>query len=282
MRASRADIVSHIAAAISSLYDKRESQRIARMVAAALSGENETKFIVEPNEIIDIDIEPITQELETGRPVQYIIGRSEFCGEEFIVHEGVLIPRPETEELVMWAREESYTFSQPRILDLCTGSGCIAISLKKLIPSATVTAVDLSAEALAIAQENATRLNTPIEFIQNDVLQGMPALEGRVFDIIVSNPPYIPVSECENMHINVTKFEPHMALFVEDNDPLIFYREIARAAKNILSEDGSLLFEIHELLAEPTLQMLEQEGFTATLRHDFLSKPRMICCRKRE
>lgn len=282
MRASRADIVSHIAAAISTLYDKRESQRIARMVAAALSGENETKFIIEPNEIIDIDIESITQELAAGRPVQYIIGRSEFCGDEFIVREGVLIPRPETEELVMWAQDEANEHSQPRILDLCTGSGCIAISLKKLIPSATVTAVDLSSEALAIAQENATRLNAPIEFIQNDVLQGMPALEGRVFDIIVSNPPYIPASECANMHVNVTKYEPHMALFVEDNDPLIFYREIARAAKNMLSKEGSLLFEIHELLAEPTLQMLEQEGFTPTLRHDFLSKPRMICCHNRE
>lgn len=282
MRASRADIISHIATAIEPLYTRAESLRIARMVAAALSGENETKFIVEPNQIIDINIEQATKELAEGRPVQYIIGKTEFCGKEFTVREGVLIPRPETEELVLWAREEAKRFSQPRILDLCTGSGCIAISLKALIPTAQVTAVDLSAEALAIAQENASKLKTPINFVQDDVLQGVKELCDKEFDVIVSNPPYIPESEREAMHINVTKYEPDMALFVDDCDPLVFYREIARTAKNMLSQDGYLLFEIHELLAEQTLQMLQAEGFLATLRHDFLSKPRMICCQKKK
>ena len=282
MRAFRADIISHIATAIEPLYTQAESLRIARMVAAALSGENETKFIVEPNQIIDINIEQATKELAEGRPVQYIIGKTEFCGKEFTVREGVLIPRPETEELVLWAREEAKRFSQPRILDLCTGSGCIAISLKALIPTAQVTAVDLSAEALAIAQENASKLNTPINFVQDDVLQGVKELCDNEFDVIVSNPPYIPESEREAMHINVTKYEPDMALFVDDCDPLVFYREIARTAKNMLSQDGYLLFEIHELLAEQTLQMLRAEGFLATLRHDFLSKPRMICCQKKK
>ena len=282
MRASRADIISHIATAIEPLYTRAESLRIARMVAAALSGENETKFIVEPNQIIDINIEQATKELAEGRPVQYIIGKTEFCGKEFTVREGVLIPRPETEELVLWARAEAKRFSQPRILDLCTGSGCIAISLKALIPTAQVTAVDLSAEALAIAQENASKLNTPINFVQDDVLQGVKELCDKEFDVIVSNPPYIPESEREAMHINVTKYEPDMALFVDDCDPLVFYREIARTAKNMLSQDGYLLFEIHELLAEQTLQMLQAEGFLATLRHDILSKPRMICCQKKK
>lgn len=282
MRASRADIISHIAASIQTLYTRPECLRIARMIAAAISGEDETKFIIEPNEIIDIDIEQATKELAAGRPVQYIIGKTEFCGEEFIVREGALIPRPETEELVLWARENAQQFQQPRVLDLCTGSGCIAISLKKFIPQASIVAVDLSSESLAIAQENAAKLNTPIEFIQDDVLQGVQKLSGKVFDIIVSNPPYIPLSERDTMHINVTRYEPDMALFVADDDPLIFYREIARAAKNMLSEGGSLLFEIHELLAEQTLQMLLSEGFEASLRHDFLSKPRMICCHKKE
>ena len=282
MRASRADIISHIAASIQTLYTRPECLRIARMIAAAISGDKETTFIIEPNEIIDIDIEQATKELAEGRPVQYIIGSTEFCGEEFIVREGVLIPRPETEELVLWAREKAQQFQQPRVLDLCTGSGCIAISLKKFIPQASIVAVDLSSESLAIAQENAAKLNTPIEFIQDDVLQGVQKLSGKVFDIIVSNPPYIPLSERDTMHINVTRYEPDMALFVADDDPLIFYREIARAAKNMLSEGGSLLFEIHELLAEQTLQMLLSEGFEASLRHDFLSKPRMICCHKKE
>lgn len=282
MKASRGDIVTYVAERIETLYSKPERMRIARQVAAALRGEAESKFIIDPNEIIEIDIEQAASELALGRPLQYVTGKAEFCGEEFAVREGVLIPRPETEELVMWARDESRHFSSPRILDLCTGSGCIAISLKKLIPSAEVTAIDLSAEALAIASENAERLNTEIRFIQDDVLRGCEMLKDEEFDIIVSNPPYIPQSERATMHINVTKYEPEMALFVEDDDPLIFYREIARTAKHLLTKEGALLFEIHELLAEQTLQMLEQEGYKATLREDFLSKPRMICCHRKE
>lgn len=282
MRATRAEIVSHLAACIEHLYSRQEQLRIARMVAAALSGESEMKFLIDPNEIIEIELDNVAEQLSAGRPVQYIIGKTEFCGEEFTVREGVLIPRPETEELVMWAREVSKEFPSPRILDLCTGSGCIAIALKKLIPAATVTAIDLSAEALAIAQENATKLGAEVRFLADDVLKGVPQLGDKQFDIIVSNPPYIPISEREAMHINVTNFEPAMALFVEDSDPLIFYREIARIAKSRLSDRGALLFEIHELLADETLQMLQKEGFEAELRHDFLNKPRMICCHKRE
>ena len=282
MRATRAEIVSHLAACIEHLYSRQEQLRIARMVAAALSGESEMKFLIDPNEIIDIELGDVAEQLSAGRPVQYIIGKTEFCGEEFTVREGVLIPRPETEELVMWARDEAKELPSPRILDLCTGSGCIAIALKKLIPAATVTAIDLSAEALKIAQENATKLGADVRFLADDVLQSVPQLQNESFDIIVSNPPYIPISEREAMHINVTNFEPTMALFVEDSDPLIFYREIARITKSRLSDRGALLFEIHELLADETLQMLQSEGFEAELRHDFLNKPRMICCHKRE
>ena len=282
MRATRAEIVSHLAACIEHLYSRQEQLRIARMVAAALSGESEMKFLIDPNEIIDIELGNVAEQLSAGRPVQYIIGKTEFCGEEFTVREGVLIPRPETEELVMWAIQVAKEFPSPRILDLCTGSGCIAIALKKLIPAAAVTAIDLSAEALAIAQENATKLGADVRFLADDVLKGVPQLGNEQFDIIISNPPYIPISEREAMHINVTNFEPAMALFVEDSDPLIFYREIARIAKSRLSDRGALLFEIHELLADETLQMLQSEGFEAELRHDFLNKPRMICCHRRE
>ena len=282
MRATRAEIVSHLATCIEHLYSRQEQLRIARMVAAALSGESEMKFLIDPNEIIDIELGNVAEQLSAGRPVQYIIGKTEFCGEEFTVREGVLIPRPETEELVMWAIQVAKEFPSPRILDLCTGSGCIAIALKKLIPAATVTAIDLSAEALTIAQENATKLGADVRFLADDVLKGVPQLGNEQFDIIVSNPPYIPISEREAMHINVTNFEPAMALFVEDSDPLIFYREIARIAKSRLSDRGALLFEIHELLSDETLQMLQSEGFEAELRHDILNKPRMICCHKRE
>jgi release factor glutamine methyltransferase len=251
------------------------------MVAASLSGDEESKFLVEPNQIVDIEgVERCAAELSKGRPVQYIIGKAEFCGEEFMVREGVLIPRPETEELVMWTMEYASGIKNPKILDVCTGSGCIAIALKKRLGNADITAIDLSDKAIEIATENSSQLNADVEIIKDDALKGLQTLQGRKFDIIVSNPPYIPQSEMAAMHINVTHHEPHMALFVDDADPLIFYREIARAAKTLLSEDGFLLFEIHETLATESAEMLSHEGFhDIDIRYDFRQKPRMICCR---
>ena len=281
MRGSRAEIINYIADSIRNLYPESECRHIARMVAASLSGDSESKFLVEPNQIVDIDgVERCAEELSTGRPVQYVIGKAEFCGEEFMVREGVLIPRPETEELVMWAMEGASGIKNPKILDVCTGSGCIAIALKKRLGNAEVTAIDLSEKAIEIATENSSQLNADVEIIKDDALKGLQTLQGRKFDIIVSNPPYIPQSEMAAMHINVTQHEPHMALFVDDADPLIFYREIARVAKALLSEDGFLLFEIHETLATETAEMLSHEGFhDIDIRHDFRQKPRMICCR---
>ena len=281
MRATRAEIIAYIYDSIHTLYSESESKLIARMVAASLSNEAESKYLIEPNETIEIEgIERCATELASGRPVQYVIGRAEFCGEEFFVREGVLIPRPETEELVMWAKECAEGIARPNILDVCTGSGCIAIALKKRLHNTTVTAIDLSDKALEIATENMQRLNADVKIIKDDALKGLQAVQGQTFDIIVSNPPYIPQSEMAAMHINVTKHEPHMALFVDDNDPLIFYREIAHAAKTLLSEQGYLLFEIHETLATQTADMLRCEGFhNIEIRHDFRQKPRMICCR---
>ena len=284
MRGRRREIIEYICGQIQGLYPQQECRHIARMAAAAWSNEPESRYLIEPNEIIEIaDLEERTAPLAAGCPIQYILGREEFCGEEFIVRESVLIPRPETEELVAWAMEKASTLSKAQILDICTGSGCIAIALKKRVPSATLTAIDLSDEALAIAQENATRLHAEVEFLRDDALNGLPTIEGRQFDIILSNPPYIPSSEQEKMHINVTGYEPHMALFVADEDPLIFYREIARTALRALSPQGWLLFEIHETLAEQTMAMLAHEGYcNIELRYDFRQKPRMICCQPRQ
>ena len=281
MRASRAEIISYIFDKIHTLYSESECKLIARMVAASLSNEAESKYLIEPNEIIEIEgVEKCTDELAAGRPVQYVIGRAEFCGAEFFVRAVVLIPRPETEEFVMWAMECAEGIARPNILDVCTGSGCIAIALKKRLHNATVTAIDLSDKALEIATENTQRLNADVKIIKDDALKGLQAVQGQTFDIIVSNPPYIPQSEMAAMHINVTEHEPHMALFVDDNDPLIFYREIARAAKKLLSEQGYVLFEIHETLATERAEMLSREGFhNVEIRHDFRQKPRMICCR---
>ena len=281
MRGSRAEIINYIADSIRNIYPESECRHIARMVASSLSGEAETKFLVEPNQIVDIeDVERCAAVLSTGRPVQYVIGKAEFCGEEYMVREGVLIPRPETEELVMWTMECAAGIDNPKILDVCTGSGCIAIVLKKRLRNADVTAIDLSDKAIEIAKENCSQLNAEVEIIKDDALTGLQAVQGREFDIIVSNPPYIPQSEMAAMHINVTQYEPHMALFVDDADPLIFYREIVRAAKTLLKRDGFLLFEIHETLATETAEMLSHEGFLdIDIRYDFRQKPRMICCR---
>ena len=283
MRGSRADIINYLCQCMGDLYPTEEAKRIARIVAAHKSGSSEMRFIVEPDEVIEInDLELIGNELAAGRPVQYITGECEFCGNKFSVREGALIPRPETEELVMWATEQAKGITSPRIADICTGSGCIAISLAKLLPNAIITATDISDDAIALAQENAARLDADITIINDDALGGLQALRGNKFDIIVSNPPYIPLSEREGMHINVTHHEPHIALFVEDSDPLLFYRKIAQAAKEILSDNGYLMFEIHSPLAEKCAQMLQNEEYSEIeIRKDFFGRDRMICCRIR-
>lgn len=279
MRATRAEILRFISQQIEHLYDQRERMNIARMVAAALSGENEMKYLIEGAEVVEIpQLESKVKELAQGRPVQYVIGHSEFCGLDIEVREGVLIPRPETEELVAWVIEKAADIERPRILDVCTGSGCIALALAARVGKASVVAVDISDEALTIARCNAERLQLGVEFIKDDALAHLPNIADRKFDIVVSNPPYIPISERESMHVNVVNFEPDIALFVADDDPLIFYREIAVTAKHILADNGYLLFEIHQPLAQQTVDMLRELGYDAVeLRNDCFDKPRMIC-----
>ena len=280
MKTFRIEILRYISQHIEHLYSEQERMHIARMVAASLSKELESRYLIERDEVVDIpSLESKVDELAKGRPVQYVIGHQEFCGLDIEVGEGVLIPRPETEELVAWAAEKASEFNQTRILDICTGSGCIALALAHQIKDAKVTAIDISEEALAIARHNEERLQCGVEFMQDDALAHLPNLTNREFDIVVSNPPYIPISERESMHINVTGYEPEIALFVDDNDPLIFYREIARSAKELLTPKGYLLFEVHETLAQETAEMLHKQGYCQIeLRHDCFDKPRMICC----
>lgn len=283
MKATRSEITAFIAEAVRGLYPEREARRIALTAAAALSGESEAKFLADPNQRVNIDgVERCAAQLAAGCPVQYVTGKTEFCDMTFHVDGSVLIPRPETEELVLWAEQCAAGFQRPRILDVCTGSGCIAIVLAAHLPQAKVTALDISHAAIETARRNAAKNGVRIRFIEDDALNGMPSLTGETFDIIVSNPPYIPHSEIESMHVNVTRYEPHEALFVDDADPLVFYRAIARAARTMLSEDGSLLFEVHEAWAERTAEMLRSEGFGQTeVRNDLFGKPRMTCSRRR-
>ena len=205
MKTSRAEILRYISQHIEHLYSEQERMHIARMVAASLSKEPESRYLIERDEVVDIpSLESKVDELAKGRPVQYVIGHQEFCGLDIEVGEGVLIPRPETEELVAWAAEKASEFNQTRILDICTGSGCIALALAHQIKDAKVTAIDISEEALAIARHNEERLQCGVEFMQDAALAHLPNLTNREFDIVVSNPPYIPLSERESMHINVT------------------------------------------------------------------------------
>ena len=199
---------------------------------------------------------------------------------ELTVREGTLIPRPETEELVEWIATECDEGA--KILDIGTGSGAIAIALSREVENSRVWAMDISHDALAIARENGKRHAPNVSFVEGDALADFDTLFNEQFDVVVSNPPYIPQSDVEQMRKNVLDYEPSTALFVPDNDPLLFYRSIAQTAKKILKPEGRLYFEIYELLATEMIQMLEGAGYNdVTLREDFRGKPRMICATRR-
>ena len=260
------------------LYGEREAESIARMVVCDKLEYSFSQLIAHYDDECEIaGLNGLLDELQSGRPVQYVLGRAEFCGFQFEVAEGVLIPRPETEELVYRIAETAKCGA--RILDVGTGSGAIAISLAKLVKDAEVVAVDISPEALAIARKNAERLGAKVEFVEADALKDLSAL--GEFDIIVSNPPYIPQSDIVDMRKNVVDFEPHTALFVPDNDILKFYVATANNAQKMLREDGSLWFEIYEKAGVEVCDMLREKGFQRTeLIEDANLKPRMVWSRK--
>lgn len=219
------------------------------------------------------ELNKIFGRLTEGEPVQYVLGRAEFSGRWFDVRPGVLIPRPETEELCAWITADSKASGSPKVLDIGTGSGCIAITLQLDMPESNVTAWDISADALDVARENAQQLGANVNFVKLDALNAKP--EGE-WDVIVSNPPYICEKEKKDMAVNVLEHEPHTALFVPDADPLLFYRAITRLAVQTLSKGGRLYFEINPIYADDTCRMMRAEGMTAVeLRSDMYGKQRM-------
>jgi release factor glutamine methyltransferase len=239
---------------------------------------------------LDVDIEfsetdisnwnAILEKLKIQIPIQYIIGTTHFYGLEFIVDENVLIPRPETEELVDWIVKLNSKLSKKKnlkILDIGTGSGCIAISLAKNIPNSEVFAIDVSEKALAIAEKNAILNKVPVTFLHKNILETKNL--SRKFDIIVSNPPYVRNLEKAEIKPNVLDNEPHLALFVPDNDPLIFYKKIAELAAANLNPNGQLFFEINQYLGKETQELLESIGLkNIELRKDIYGNDRMIAC----
>ena len=264
--------------AVVSLYGEREAETMARMVVCEKLSYNFSQLVAHYDDECEISgLYSLIDELQSGRPVQYVLGRAEFCDSIFEVEEGVLIPRPETEELVYRIAEIAKRGA--RILDIGTGSGAIAVSLAKLVKESEVVAVDISPEALAIAQRNAERNGVKVEFVEADALGDLNHL-GK-FDIIVSNPPYIPLSDIVDMRKNVVDFEPHLALFVPDNDILKFYDATAENAQKMLHEDGSLWFEIYEKAGAEMLEMLRTKGFSqSVLIEDANLKPRMVWSRR--
>lgn len=265
------------------LYPKTEIDSFFFILIDEILNLRRIDFTLEPNIKINQQklffLKNALERLKKEEPIQYILGKTAFYGLDFFVDENTLIPRPETEELVEWilleiknVKSESNKIS---ILDIGTGSGCIAISLAKNINNATITALDVSKKALEIAKKNAKQNLATINFKEKDILL-TNNLEDS-FDIIVSNPPYVRELEKAEIHNNVLQNEPHQALFVPDNNPLIFYSKIADLAKSQLTKNGLLFFEINQYLGQETLEMLTKKGFKhIELRKDLFGNDRMI------
>ena len=270
--------IQTIEEALSPLYDSREATAIAREVVCRVCGYTFSQLVINyDSECIIENLQTIIDQLAASRPVQYVTGVAEFYDLEFKVCEGVLIPRPETAELVAQIVADSHPGA--KILDVGTGSGAIAVALAKSIEGAKVTAVDISDVALEIAAENGVRNGVNIAFYKADALGDMSSL--GEFDIIVSNPPYIPQSDIVRMERNVVDYEPHTALFVADDDAICFYRSIAQNGVKMLRTGGALYFEIYEQFGEQIRQMLEQMGYNdIVVAKDIFGKERMVWSRR--
>ena len=271
-------ITAYIRQSLLDIYPPEEVKALTMIICCDMLGINALDIYtgkdINLSEGKKRDLENILFRLRKNEPIQYIQGFTQFCGMTFHVAQGVLIPRPETAELVELIVGESV--HSPKILDVGTGSGCIAVSLAKKIPDAEVTAWDVSPVALEIAQSNSRDLSARVNFVLQDVLATKIAGD-HLYDIIVSNPPYITVSEKKTMDSNVLDWEPESALFVADDDPLCFYTRIANLGKSLLSPNGKLYFEINQAYGAEVVDMLTVNGYKDTrLIKDFFGKDRIV------
>lgn len=277
------DLRANFTNSLSGIYDSEEILSFFYILSEEILGLKRVDVAIRLDKILTIDekvsFDKARRQLEKQEPIQYIIGETYFYGMPFIVNEHVLIPRPETEELVDWVLKDQKRGKQSiTILDIGTGSGCIAISLAKKIPEAKIYAIDISEQAIQVARENAKRNRVDVTFIKADILEIKDLFQD--FDIIVSNPPYVRELEKKEMKSNVLDNEPQQALFVSDNEPLLFYEKITDLARKKLRENGSLYFEINQYLGLETKSMIESKGFKSVEVHkDLYDNERMIRAR---
>jgi release factor glutamine methyltransferase len=285
------NVYDHYIKIITPLYDLQEAESITSWIFEDKLGLSKIQLLLRGNEVISEvkanELAYALVRLSKGEPIQYVLGYTNFYGLKIKVNRHVLIPRPETEELVAWIVQEQMLRQPCNMLDVGTGSGCIAIALKTQLPQATVTAIDISEEALLIAGTNAEFHQVEISFLKADLLRNDSKsyqidaagsnISVNTFDIIVSNPPYIPLGEAVTMHRNVTAYEPHIALFVPDDDPLIYYQAIASLASSYLSTNGSIYLELHQNHASQVADLLNSFGFSnIKINNDLQGKQRMI------
>jgi release factor glutamine methyltransferase len=271
--------IHHIQTELEGFYPEMEIRSFSYLIVEKLSGFSRTQVIVNKSTIFSESqrhiVDGFIENLKNFVPIQYILGETEFFGLTFSVNESVLIPRPETEELVDWICNDNSKDNKLDILDIGTGSGCIAIALKHKFQNATVTGFDISEKSLKTAHINAKRNNLTINFDKVDILKVFNI--NQKWNIIVSNPPYIPEKEKSEILPNVLAYEPHLALFVPDNDPLIFYRHIALFAQQQLQPTGKLYFEIHRDAGKACVDLLNDLGFhKVELRKDISGNDRMV------
>lgn len=263
------------------LYPPEEVRSLTQLVLEHYTGLDRTRMHADPDFVLSGDtllqIKEILEGLKNYKPVQYMLGQTEFYGLPFRVGADALIPRPETEELVDWIVREWKGRTGLRVLDIGTGTGNIAVSLAKSLVGAELWATDVSATTLRLAKENARDNSCMIHFLFSDILHASGASLPGAFDLIVSNPPYIPLSEKLQLPRNVEEHEPSLALFVEDEDPVLFYRRIANFGRLKLKQGGAVYVEIHEKFGQEVMQAFRMEGFAETeLREDINGKPRMV------
>ncbi|HSU50007.1 MAG TPA: peptide chain release factor N(5)-glutamine methyltransferase [Segetibacter sp.] len=265
------------------VYDNREAANIADMVIEHVTGQRKIDRIIYKDLPVNVEqqeqLKKITIELLQSRPVQYVLGEAWFMGMKLSVNENVLIPRPETEELVEWIIDDIKKFGNEDIslLDIGTGSGCIPIAIRKKLPTAAVSAIDVSHDALQVAILNSIQQNALVDFLQLDFLNEKEWHQLGKYHLIVSNPPYIKISEEKSMDQNVLKFEPHLALFVPNEDALLFYRAIAKFSLTHLKRGGRVYVEINEALGKDVVRLFEENEFSEViLKKDMQGKDRMV------